>query len=106
MFQVYDHEMNGPTEPDEEARFYQLVAPYWKPSDLKSNSVVVDRDGGANYGELKQTVPFKGIRMTPYDKEGKFWRYDVNGKSYAAHIYWPHNASWVLRSIQRKKGTK
>lgn len=106
MFQLYRYEMHGPTKLQEEAYFYKLIAPHWQPKDFEPNSVVVDRDGGANYGELKQTVPFKGIRMTPLDKESKVWRYDVNGKSYAVHIYWPMNADWILRSIQSKKEDK
>lgn len=106
VFPVFHYRMHRPPESEEEARFFKLISPHWQPSDFVSNSLVVDRDEGAFYGELKQTVLYKGIRMTPFDKEGSVWRFDVNSRSYAVHINQAMNASWILRSIQSKKERK
>ncbi len=99
-------QMHRPPGPEEEARFYKEVAPHWQPSDIKANSVVIDRDEGAMYGELKASEPFKGIRMTPLDKEARIWRYDVGGRSYAVLVRQPRNSQWVLRTIHSRKVSK
>lgn len=101
IFQVYQHEMWGPTKPQEEARFYREAAPHWRPSDIVSKSIVLNRDDGGIYAELKTAEPFNGTRMTPLDKDARIWRYDVNGRSYAVVIHSPMNAQWVLRSIEK-----
>jgi hypothetical protein len=106
LFPVFNHRMHRPPGQEEEARFFKEIAPHWQPSYIKANSVIIDRDEGAMYGELKASEPFKGIRMIPLDKESTVWRYDLNGKSYAVKLYWPHNASWILRSIQSKMEAK
>lgn len=105
-FQLYRHEMHGPTEPKEEARFYKEVAPHWQPKDFIDNSVVVDRDEGAMYAVLKSSTPFEGIRMAAKDKSGIVWQFDIRGKSYAAVNRRTHNASWILRSIVRSEEGK